>query len=246
MTDGWIKLHRRIGNHWLWPKGRRYSNLEAWIDLMLSANYQPGKVDTGSKVITIRRGQFMTSQVQLGRRWGWNRETVSRFLSKLKADEMLDIETSKESSTGYTLLTIRNYGKFQDTNEAASSIQSDIESSIEPASDQHLAGTIEEGKKKKKKYMRNAHGSSDGFDQFWERYPKKKDKTRAIKAWNRIHPDIELLKTILLAVDRQKHMPEWQKENGQYIPLPSTWLNGSRWEDELQDTAARQPKGMPL
>ena len=26
-----------------------------------------------------------------------------------------------------------------------------------------------------------------------------------------------------------------KKENGRYIPLPATWLNGKRWEDELED-----------
>jgi hypothetical protein len=25
---------------------------------------------------------------------------------------------------------------------------------------------------------------------------------------------------------------DWTKNNGQYIPLPATYLNGRRWEDE--------------
>ena len=25
---------------------------------------------------------------------------------------------------------------------------------------------------------------------------------------------------------------DWLKDNGQYIPYPSTWLNQKRWEDE--------------
>lgn len=25
---------------------------------------------------------------------------------------------------------------------------------------------------------------------------------------------------------------DWLKDNGQYIPYPSTWLNQRRWEDE--------------
>lgn len=28
---------------------------------------------------------------------------------------------------------------------------------------------------------------------------------------------------------------DWLKDNGQYIPYPSTWLNQKRWEDEGTD-----------
>lgn len=34
------------------------------------------------------------------------------------------------------------------------------------------------------------------------------------------------------ALDRQRKSKDWLKEGGAYIPYPSTWLNGRRWEDE--------------
>ena len=33
-----------------------------------------------------------------------------------------------------------------------------------------------------------------------------------------------------------KKSKEWKKENGKYIPHPTTWLNQKRWEDELNDS----------
>jgi hypothetical protein len=27
----------------------------------------------------------------------------------------------------------------------------------------------------------------------------------------------------------------WTKDNGQFVPHPSTWLNGKRWEDEVPE-----------
>jgi len=149
---GWIRLHRIIKDHWLWPgvKGRRFSKFEAWLYLLLSANHQARKVDIGSRLITIERGQLLTSQVALGRKWSWHRETVLQFLYQLKADEMLDIETSKHTSTGYTLLSIRNYSKYQDIEGRASDIQSDIQSSIQPTSDRHPTDTNKNDKNEKK------------------------------------------------------------------------------------------------
>jgi len=36
----------------------------------------------------------------------------------------------------------------------------------------------------------------------------------------------------VLALAWQARQPGWLKDDGQYIPLPATWLNGARWEDE--------------
>lgn len=71
------------------------------------------------------------------------------------------------------------------------------------------------------------------FAQFWDVYPKKKSKQAAEKAFQKIAPDEALLKTMLNAIEEQKKSAEWQKDNGQFIPYPATWLNGRRWEDEI-------------
>lgn len=39
---------------------------------------------------------------------------------------------------------------------------------------------------------------------------------------------------MLKAIEVQKKSDQWQRDNGQYIPYPATWLNGRRWEDEIQ------------
>ena len=36
------------------------------------------------------------------------------------------------------------------------------------------------------------------------------------------------------AIEVQKKSEQWQRDNGQYIPHPSTWLNQRRWEDEME------------
>jgi hypothetical protein len=70
------------------------------------------------------------------------------------------------------------------------------------------------------------------FDEFWAQYPKKRSKGRAERVWAKIKPDEQLFKAILDGLDRAKTSVEWQKDGGQYIPYPSTWLNAKGWEDE--------------
>lgn len=67
------------------------------------------------------------------------------------------------------------------------------------------------------------------FDMFWIAYPKKVGKEAARKAWAKANPE---LATVLNALEWQKVSPQWFKNNGQYIPNPSTWINQHRWEDE--------------
>lgn len=67
------------------------------------------------------------------------------------------------------------------------------------------------------------------FDRFWEVYPKKDSKTAARKAFVKVKVPVD---TLISAVQRQKQLPQWKKDGGQYIPNPATWLNQERWEDQ--------------
>lgn len=72
------------------------------------------------------------------------------------------------------------------------------------------------------------------FDEFWRHYPKKQGKGVALKAWNKIKLTGELYAKILSSVDDNvKHNKQWQRDNGRYIPYPATWLNQTRWLDEI-------------
>lgn len=75
---------------------------------------------------------------------------------------------------------------------------------------------------------------ADGFAAFWAAYPKKAGKADALKAWNKLAPDVVLQEQMGKALEVQKQSQQWRKDGGQYIPMPSTWLNGKRWEDEVQ------------
>ena len=78
------------------------------------------------------------------------------------------------------------------------------------------------------------------FGDFYRMYPKKKAKPAAEKAWIKLNPSMELFEQMLKALDWQKKQPDWLKENGQFVPLPASWLHGKRWLDE-QPAATPEP-----
>lgn len=70
------------------------------------------------------------------------------------------------------------------------------------------------------------------FEVFWKKYPRHIAKKNALKAWSRLNVDDALCQKIMHALERALVTLQWQ--NPQYIPHPATWLNGERWNDEVE------------
>jgi hypothetical protein len=73
-------------------------------------------------------------------------------------------------------------------------------------------------------------GGGDGFNAFWQEYPKKVDKADARRAWNRLHPSAVLCGEIMAGLRRWKQSEQWSKDGGQFIPYAQKFLNKRRWE----------------
>ncbi len=71
------------------------------------------------------------------------------------------------------------------------------------------------------------------FELFWERYPLKKDKGGARMAFYKAMKKVTF-QIMIGALEIQKGDADWKKENGKYIPFPTTWLDGERWLDEIK------------
>lgn len=78
----------------------------------------------------------------------------------------------------------------------------------------------------------SAPAQPNGFASFWVLYPRKKSKGDAEKVWKAIKPNAELEAAILKGLNRARGSQDWQKDQGQYIPYPATWLRAKGWEDE--------------
>ncbi len=76
--------------------------------------------------------------------------------------------------------------------------------------------------------------SEDRFNRFWAAYPRKVGKAAAEKVFKKLHPSEALLQKMFKTIEAEKKTLQWQRDNGQYIPHPTTWLNQGRWDDEVQ------------
>ena len=104
---GYIKLYRKIWNHWIWENPQ---HLKQWIDLMLLANHKPTNILMNNKLVEIKRGEFHTSLLKLSERWGIDRRTVDSFLKILEKEGMILVKKTRQHGT---TIIVKNYEDFQ-------------------------------------------------------------------------------------------------------------------------------------
>ena len=109
--SGWIKLHRSIQNNWLFTEKRKFSKLEAWIDIILTCNHSDNKVMIKGKLYDVKRGQSILSLDSWSKRWDWDKSSVRRYFGTLQNEAMI-VYTSDNITTH---LTVCKYEDYQGT-----------------------------------------------------------------------------------------------------------------------------------
>lgn len=106
IVSGWISLHRRIREHWIWQDPVK---LKWWIDILLTVNHEDKKVNIGMRLIECKRGQTVMSLRNWADRWKVSRDSTRNFLELLKKDGMI----TTENLTNTTRITVCNYEDYQ-------------------------------------------------------------------------------------------------------------------------------------
>lgn len=79
-----------------------------------------------------------------------------------------------------------------------------------------------------------SHTYSPDFEIFWTAYPKKTGKGDAWKAWVKLRPSRVLQDIMIRKIGEARASPQWQKQNGEFVPNPATWIRQCRWDDEVR------------
>ena len=82
------------------------------------------------------------------------------------------------------------------------------------------------------------------FDRFWTNYPKKIKKKETYKWFKNNKPNEDFVEFLIECVNKQSKTKQWS--NKQFIPAPSSWLNGKRWEDEINEEKDTDKNGTAM
>lgn len=106
MSEGWIKIDRKIFGHWVYDDPWKFRN---WIDLIGMANYSEKKVEIDSEIFVCNRGELLRSLKTLAMRWKCSKSKVRRFLQLLEKDSMIVVKNERKT----TRITICKYDSYQ-------------------------------------------------------------------------------------------------------------------------------------
>ena len=109
MNLGWISINRKLLKHDIFKFNKQYSRFEAWVWLLLRANYEDRDVCIGNKIYKLKRGQMIISQLKVRLKFGWSNTRLTNFLKLLKNKGSIEYETN----TKMTIVTILKYDSYQ-------------------------------------------------------------------------------------------------------------------------------------
>ena len=157
-----IKIDREIFSHWIWNE-KPFSRAQAWIDLIGLANHETKDFMHQGVLVHGKRGNVYRSKLWLADRWGWSRGKVDRFLNILEKENMIQENRVRIGTVNGTVITIVNYGKFQDVRAVKKTVNGHS-----TGSERTVNGHIQEPIKNLQEHKRDNMPSADTSDEITE------------------------------------------------------------------------------
>lgn len=204
--QGWISLHRKIRDHWVWKDPIK---LKWWIDILMEVNHSDNMVNLGNQLIECKRGQSVMSLSSWAKRWGVTKDKARNFFVLLEKDNMI----TRENVVKSTRITVCNYNSYQDVSHAS---QTQAKRKLNTNNNDNNENNL------------NRSNDVYSFENFWDDYDKKiGNKGKLSRLWDKLSDDDKL--KIKAYIPRYKAA----KPDKQFRKNPQTFLNNKGWEDEI-------------
>jgi hypothetical protein len=175
---------------------------------------------------------------------GLGRDKLDKTLKVLEGHNLLNMVQIRGSNGQFELLDFQ----VKDGNEYKIN---KLEKCVQPFTDLPLTAnqslvnsTYKENKNKinkENKINTSCSSKSDEpnkFELFWKKYPRKQKKKRVNQIW--IKKDLDKIADKIIKSLENRLNSDWKGKDLQFIPLPDSYLNQERWEDEI-DPIAHEP-----
>lgn len=185
------------------------------------------KIDGGWEILNHAKYRFAASLEDRKEKAALR---AKRFRDKNKPKEEQTCATERDDALRVTL----DNASVTQSDDKQKQIQKQTQNThpLTPTGGVPVEEPQKEEPKKRERKKRDPNSIPEGFNEFWEIYPRKMAKGDAIKAWQQMDA-MQHFQKIIEAVKASSKMEAWVKEGGRFIPFPATWLRAQRWEDEI-------------
>jgi len=191
--------------------------------------------------------QAFPSLTTLGRELGQSRRQAARYVGELKRAKLIaSVHRPGRETNIYRFMPHSWTGDINGTSDVSGTSDRygiGLVTDTAPAlvTDMAYRKDISEKRYEKRSLSRE---SEIQFDYFWRMYPRKEGKPSAKIAFETAYAEHEanpsinrkLMGLIEEALDWQKELDEWQRDDGRWIPKPTNYLRDKRWLDERPRT----------
>lgn len=143
MSNGWIKLHRKITDKAFYCKDSEKVHL--WIHLLLRANHSEYEEMLGGKPIVCSSGQFTCGRKQLASETGISESKIERILNYF---EKIEHQIEQQKTSTNRLISILNWCEYQHIEQ-----QTEQQLNNERTTTEQQLNTLQEDKEIKNKYI---------------------------------------------------------------------------------------------
>lgn len=225
---------RRLGTQILPYDGIDFARvLDAWVTRGFVRCYRVGSAWYG-EIPTFRRHQVIN-----------NREADSELPGSEQAEEFWD---------GVEMPKLEHYQEDRHAQGTREARESGASSTGAPRNDEAAKrkGTgngngnreREQGTGVTPTAQSRGNGGAVRFPEFWAIWPRKRDKQKARQVWISRRLDEKADEIIHDVKERLRRDWQWQKDGGQFIPHPTTYLRNARWEDEFTPPPSGSGEGI--
>lgn len=217
-----------------------------FIHLLISCNHSDNpEFVFDNKPLPLKRGQLITSFRKLAEDTGISLQSTRTYLKNLEKLGKLTHQSTQSLTNRATLITIVDIDKYlvaprELTSELTHSPTSDQHTPNKPLTTNNNDNNDQEQPKKEKQI-----NVETLFSEFWNLYPNKKSKPKALLIYKKIYKDHEaIIEGLKIEIEYRKWAEQQIKKGVKvFVPFwkhPTTWLNQQCWLDEYTGEFAKQ------
>lgn len=147
---GYVAIHRKLQDNFLWTEFREFSKAEAWIDIIMEVQHseKPIKVMIKNVLLTCNYGESLKSINTWAERWNWSKSKVHRFLDMLQREKMVVKRSEKKT----TRLIVCKYSTYDAKRyKVGTQVKRKRNASETQVETDKNGNNVDKGKKEKKK-----------------------------------------------------------------------------------------------
>ncbi len=237
---GWVKEQRKELDSLVYTNAFYF---KLWRTLLMLANHSDGKVTFNGREIPVSSGQLVTGRDALasvynrGAKPDQQKEPRSlwRWVKKFESWQMLSIN----STSGYSVISITNWGKYQERDQQLSSNG--------PANVQLMSTNKNVKNVKNEEKNTSSESGLSPTDEFtveiWPKYPRKEGNyVNAQRAYTQAIETGDTTKEQVLAkIAEYKKYIEINGIGSGFVTTGGNWFTGQGWHNEYDTSKPAKP-----